>query len=450
MLPSNRFLVSRPCIYLWAVALLATFGVTQCDGACPNQGVEIRLSASEFLEGEAIELEITGLDAGQSVAIRASRFSSRRNSVFSSTALYRSNADGQIRPFLDEPVVAAWRERDPAGMFWSMEPNSDVSTEPFADKKWRDIRLQFDWDVDGSWDAERWLELVLSNKPLRERKLGEEFPGSFLLRDTSNEPLPVVIALGGSEGGDSAARSIAPKLAARGFACVGVPYYSPAWGNQPQQFPGLPKAFANIPLDTIEKIVAWIETQDDLDPNRIALYGVSKGAEMALAAASRIDRFAAVAAIVPSDVIWEGWGAQETTSSFSWRGKPLPFVPYLGMGEEFAKSGRNQAVRIRLPHDAGRLANPERIQAASIDVAAIKCPVFVVGGDEDNTWDSGGMARNIAERRTTAKLKTELIVSQDAGHQLSGTAYTNLSPADAQMRMKAFPALIDFLTQNLK
>ncbi|MEL6110719.1 MAG: acyl-CoA thioester hydrolase/BAAT C-terminal domain-containing protein, partial [Planctomycetota bacterium] len=280
-------------------------------------------------------------------------------------------------------------------------------------------------------------------------EIGEKFPGSFLLRDTSRETLPVVIALGGSEGGDSAARSIAPKLAARGFACIGLPYYSPAWGNQRQQFPGLPRAFAEIPLETLEDIVAWIETQEDLDSDRIALYGVSKGAEMALAAASRIDRFVAIAAIVPSDVIWEGWGVAKTTSSFSWRGKPLPFVPYLGMGNEFAKSGRGQAVRIRLPHDAGRLANPERVEAASIQVESIQCPVFVVGGDEDNTWDSGGMARNISERRLAAKLETEVIVSQEAGHQLSGTAYTNLSPANAEVRSKAFPALIKFLSRNL-
>ncbi|MEL7336652.1 MAG: acyl-CoA thioester hydrolase/BAAT C-terminal domain-containing protein, partial [Planctomycetota bacterium] len=123
---------------------------------------------------------------------------------------------------------------------------------------------------------------------------------------------------------------------------------------------------------------------------------------------------------------------------------------YLGMSQEFAKGSRGQAVRIRLPHDAGRLANPDRVQAAMIDVTAIDCPVMVVGGDEDNTWDSGGMARNIHSRRTEAALATEIIVSKDAGHYLSGTAYTNLDPANAKVREMAFPNMMKFFRQHLR
>lgn len=88
-------------------------------------------------------------------------------------------------------------------------------------------------------------------------------------------------------------------------------------------------------------------------------------------------------------------------SSFSWRGRPLPFVPYIGMAEKFAKFVTAPAtVRLRVPHDRGRHANPDRAVAARINVEAIKAPVLVAGGDADNTWNSGEMAQTIAERRT--------------------------------------------------
>ncbi len=145
-------------------------------------------------------------------------------------------------------------------------------------------------------------------------------PGAFLVLPEGVARPPVVIVLGGSEGGDGAARTKAPLFVAAGCAVLGLPYYSPAYGSQPQQVPGLPKAFVDIPLDLVERARDWLRARGDVDGQRIGLYGVSKGAELALAAAARIDGLAAVAAIVPSDVVWEGWGdgrPEGTSGSFA-------------------------------------------------------------------------------------------------------------------------------------
>ncbi|MEL7232737.1 MAG: hypothetical protein AAGJ85_09540 [Pseudomonadota bacterium] len=50
------------------------------------------------------------------------------------------------------------------------------------------------------------------------------------------------------------------------------------------------------------------------DMESVGLWGVSKGAEYVLIAGERIEGIDAIAAIVPSDVVWEGWGANETAS----------------------------------------------------------------------------------------------------------------------------------------
>jgi len=187
--------------------------------------------------------------------------------------------------------------------------------------------------------------------------------------------------------------------------------------------------------------------------DRIGVFGVSKGTEFALAGASLIDGFAAIVAYVPSDVIWEAWGPGTTEgrdSSFSWQDKPLPFVPCVGMREEIAKYSTGEPVRIRTPLDAGRAAYPDRIPAARIRVENIDEPVFIVGGDADDVWDSGGMARNILAKRNECGLITVAIIDAEAGHSLSGDGYAPTGAAEARVQGKAFPAMLAFLERHLK
>ena len=291
-------------------------------------------------------------------------------------------------------------------------------------------------------------------QPIAEITVGDQLPGAFFMLPEGEGPFPAIILLGGSEGGDSGARRKAPLFVAEGYAVLGMPYYSPAWGGRPQQFPDLPQAFANIAVDKAEVAKTWLSSRDDVRTDNIGIYGVSKGAEFALLAGSYIDGFAAIAAIVPTDVVWEGWGTGDGTrpSSFSWRGEPLAFVPYDGMGEEFANpTGPDGRPRLRLPHDKGRNANPERAVEARIAVEAIDEPVLVAGGDADLVWNSGEMAQIIAERRAEADLPTVSLVFTDAGHALSGTGGgTSSNPANIEAQKIIWPATLEFFASHLK
>ncbi|MEM1194837.1 MAG: acyl-CoA thioester hydrolase/BAAT C-terminal domain-containing protein [Pseudomonadota bacterium] len=286
--------------------------------------------------------------------------------------------------------------------------------------------------------------------------VSDKLPGAFFAVPEGDGPFPAIIILGGSEGGDRAARSLAKRFLAQDYAVLGLPYYSPAWAGNPQQFPGLPKAFANIPVDMAETARDWLKARKDVRAEDIAIYGVSKGAEFALLAGSKIDGFAAIAAIVPSDVVWEGWGPGTSTgksSSFSWRGEPLEFVPYSGMEEEIAKFAKpGETARLRLPHDRGRNANPLLAVKARIKVTDIDEPVLVAGGDADNVWNSGEMAQAIAERRAEARLPTVSLVFTDAGHSLSGTGKPNEYSSDEEIAAQKiiWPATLDFFATHLK
>jgi len=299
--------------------------------------------------------------------------------------------------------------------------------------------------------------IAQSGPPVSDNEIAvsEQLPGAFFAAPEGEGPYPAIILLGGSEGGDRAARSLATRFLENGYAILGLPYYSPAWGDQPQQFPGLPRAFADIPVDKAEIAKDWLASRAEIRADDIALYGVSKGAEFALIAGTKIDGFAAIAAIVPSDVVWEGWGTADGSrpSSFSWRGEALPFVRYEGMNEEFANpTGPNGRPRLRLPHDKGRNADPAQAIAARIAVETIDEPVLVAGGDKDLVWNSGEMAQMVAERRAEAGLPTVSLVFTDAGHALSGTGAPNdrRSEADLAAQRVIWPATLEFFATHLK
>jgi len=291
-------------------------------------------------------------------------------------------------------------------------------------------------------------------------EVGDLLTGAFFRVPEGTGPFPAIIILGGSEGGNSAARQKAPWFLAQGYAVLGLPYYSPSYISPDSSVPGLPEAFHDIPIDRLETALAWLRAQADVRADRIGLYGVSKGAEFALAGASRIDGFAAVVAIVPSDVIWEGWGPGTVTgksSGFSWRGAPLPFVPFIEMNAEIAKlTTPGATARIRTPQDAGRKAFPETVPAATIAVEAIDEPVLVAGSDKDNTWASGEMAQAIAQRRAAAGLTTVSLIFGEAGHGLAGTGERSpetaswYSEADLAAQSIIWPTTLAFLAQNLK
>ncbi len=246
-----------------------------------------------------------------------------------------------------------------------------------------------------------------------------QFPGAFLVRPASaTGRLPLIIVLGGSEGDDHTARGIGPQLAAEGYAVLGFPYYSPDRGRGPA-IAGLPSVFAEIPVDRLEEVHRWASTDPRIDVNRIGIWGQSKGGEFAIIAAATYPWLDAVAAIVPSDVVWEGFGSgtieRTGTPSFSLGGKPLPFVRYGVPG------------RARDSKDTGRAQYPQDVAAALIPIGRFRGLLLVAGGEQDRTWNSAGMSQSITQRRKDSGLPTVSLVFPDAGHALVGGS---LEPVD--------------------
>ncbi len=265
------------------------------------------------------------------------------------------------------------------------------------------------------------------------------FPGAILAHPPGPGRRPVLIVLGGSEGGASTAKAFAPLFAARGYAVLGLPYYAPGY-DPAAHIPGLPTSFTDIPVDRLEQVHAWLLSRPDVDADRIGVWGASKGAEFALIAATRFPWIKAVAAVVPTDVVWEGWGRPgPPTASFAWRGAPLPFQPYEGMDAQLAKAAKGEPMSLRPVHDAGRRAHPERLAAARIPVERFHGPLVLVAGGDDAVWPSLEMARNMVMTRRAAGLPTILVGETHAGHGLGGPGY---DPAARLVALGGEPAAI--------
>ncbi|MEM9170627.1 MAG: acyl-CoA thioesterase/BAAT N-terminal domain-containing protein [Pseudomonadota bacterium] len=426
----------------WILSL-AVLACSACQSAIDPQ---LSVTPSPILQGDPVAIELVGLEPGSSVTLRLDEIKMRRGAptYYTSSATFETPRSGKISTAVNAPVEAGYAGVDQAGLFWSRRrPDAD---QPAEDADLSPLTLSVDLDGDALPEFKEQILLTPAAEALRTEPLGEAFPGAFAVYPEGDGPHPVVLILGGSEGHDSTAKSFAPRFASRGYLAIGVPYHSPAWGDRPQPIPGLPRAFSELPIDYLGAVTAQVKTLPGADADRIGIWGVSKGAEYALLAGALIGEYQAIAAIVPSDVVWEGWGVRRTTSSFSWRGEPLPFVPYEGMGAEFQKPKPT----LRIPHDAGRAANPDRVEPARIRVETIDAPVFLVGGDKDTVWASGPMARAIKATRDAANLETELYVSVSAGHFLSGDGYEPAFEPEAKIKGEAFPAMLAFFERHLK
>ncbi|MBH9576696.1 acyl-CoA thioesterase/BAAT N-terminal domain-containing protein [Inhella proteolytica] len=379
------------------------------------------------LAGEPLQLALADLQPGQTVTLRAERtvrtFSGpvRR---FMSEARFQADAQGRVDLTAQAPLPGgSYAGADVRGLLWSMRMQDGEVKEPVFN------RIQFQLhDAEGKPLAQAELRLTQALPDVQTRKPAG-FPGALFAHRAGAAKRPALILLGGSEGGSAINRD-APFWASQGYAVLALPYYSPrSWspsGMQPPELPELPANFVDIPIERLEQARAWLAEQPEVDATRIGVQGTSKGAEFALIAGTRLPWIKGIAAIVPSDVVWEGWGEgvePGKRSSFAWQGQALDFVPYKDFQQEFAGAALGEPIVIRRPLDKGRAAaTPAQIEKARIPVERIAAPVFLLGGDDDQVWDSGRMAQALADRRAQVPgLKTMLLRHAEAGHFLGGT-----------------------------
>lgn len=199
---------------------------------------------------------------------------------------------------------------------------------------------------------------------------------------------PVVILLGGSEGGmPPRAHPIMDALQNAGFSLARVAYFGA---------PGTPRHLDRIALDPFGDLIGDLAADPRIDGRCVFVLGASKGAELALLLASNDARLTAVAAVAPSHVVFQS-SRISLAQRASWRrgDQPLAFVPY----PRFDLATLRGVLGLQGYRAMHRAALDAGVPAgAMIPVQRITAPVMLAYGANDQVWPADEMAAQITAR----------------------------------------------------
>lgn len=225
-----------------------------------------------------------------------------------------------------------------------------------------------------------------------------------LYRPKGDKPAPLIIMLGGSEGGLQAASRVGIGFVEHGYAVLALAYFMDD---------GLPQTLENIPLEYFDRALDWTKAQPGINAKRIGVFGGSRGSEAALLLASRRSEITAAAAFAPSGVVWQGLNFQNPMNmgpAWTVDGKAIPFLK--PDGRAYKPGG---AMKPMFDHALADIdAHPE----AEIPVEKINGPVLLISGKDDQLWPSAVLSERIVARLKAMHFRNDVthLSYKGAGH----------------------------------
>lgn len=217
------------------------------------------------------------------------------------------------------------------------------------------------------------------------------------LHRPANDRMPgkAVIVVGGSEGNDRIARGVGSQFAEAGVTALGVCYWNVA---------GLPSELVEVPIESIERATYYLKSRGF---DHIALYGISKGGELALLAGSLVGDISCVVALSPMNYVMCGIAGTRSVmtkkdypqaSSWTWRGCPIkPFVQASGLSR--LELARRLVVERQIDTCwAYERALADAPAAAEIAVENIGGPMLLICATDDRMWPSAAACHAIERR----------------------------------------------------
>lgn len=188
----------------------------------------------------------------------------------------------------------------------------------------------------------------------------------------------VLIVMSGSNGGMKLTRQAAEFYQKNGFPALALALFKTKQ---------TPKDLSRVPVEYVENAIAWLKKQGY---ERIGIDGMSKGSEMALVAASMFPELYCVIARVPSHFVSEGLSGSgknkgpSGTSCWSFRGKELPYAPYLSRSFNLLSVLLKEKELHIIAFNRDKDVTPETV----IPIERIKAPILLLSSKHDEVWPS--------------------------------------------------------------
>lgn len=381
------------------------------------------------LADEPVAIQVTGLEPGQTVTLRAS-LRDDYDRRWESEATFVADSDGTVDLATQAPSSGTYSTVDPMGLFWSMVPQG-VADRIFANFDTTPVVVTLTAESDGETIGTTYLRRLRQGENVTMSYVSENGLVGVFFAPESETPLPTLLVLSGSDGGVDLPK--AAMLASHGYATLALDYF----GNEP-----LPLSLTEVPLEYFETAVTWLKTQSIVDDNKIGVIGSSRGGELALLLGTTYpDLFQVVVGYVPSGLVVGNVssGNMGETSAWTLDGEPVPFF-----------TGANY-------------------EEATIPVEKIQGPILLISGKDDQLWPSTDWSEIAINRLAEHNFSYpyEHLAYDDAGHWIgvpywpttgrdsfthpvTGTQFSvgGTAVADAFASADAWEHLLEFLANN--
>jgi dienelactone hydrolase len=381
---------------------------------------------------EPPSISVTGVEPGSHLTIRAELTDGAAH-PWAAEAEFVADVQGSVDTAKQAPVHGAYHAVSAMGLIWSMRP-AEKGVHIYAPPHALGSQIiQFHLVVDGKEVSSTQLEQIFIRPDVQQIKVDGALHGALFVPGTAGKH-PAVLVVGGSEGGHPAGR--AAWLASHGYVALALCYF---------HCEGTPPELERIPLEYFGKALAWLAQRPEVDSNRIAVMGTSRGGELALQLGSMYPEIKAVVAYVPANVRYPSCCERRLGPSWTWQRQPLAWTaPWLN-------------------ESASALH-------AAIAVERTNGPILMIGAKDDGVWPSAQMVDAAASRLRAAHFAYPVVVlnydhaghraglpeiipawSEGVAHPVSGavTEFGGTPEGNAQSSLDAIPKVLDFLSQNL-
>ena len=205
------------------------------------------------------------------------------------------------------------------------------------------------------------------------------------LGDSENQPL--VVGLGGSEGGNAWAsdrwKATRDEFLKKGYAFLAIGYF----GTK-----GTPAILDKIAIEDVHNAILAATQNKKINKSKIAIVGGSRGADLALLLGSYYPEISCGVAIVPSHVVFPGHTDHFTNSCWTYQNQQLPFVPVNEESVPFLMKNDLRGGFEAMLHDQTAEEN------ALIKVENINGPILLMSATQDEIIPSTPMSDKIINR----------------------------------------------------
>ncbi|URZ03131.1 acyl-CoA thioesterase/bile acid-CoA:amino acid N-acyltransferase family protein [Clostridium felsineum] len=339
-----------------------------------------------------------------------------KKSCFSSFAVFKADLNGNVNLSLQAPLKGSYTGVDVMGLFWSMKSHytedynlgKDLSSSPFLSS----MNVIFEVEVNEKRIASSTCKKLFIDSDVHCEYVTEnKLVGKYFSKKNSKIKNGIIV-LSGSEGGIHNASQIAALLASHGHPALALAYFG---------MDNLPDTLKEIQLEYFEKAIDWIIQKGDINPNKLIVFGRSRGGELALLLGSTFKKIASVITVSGSPISFKT--KTQKFSSWQYKNKDIPqlnlkinILSFLL--NAFVSKIKRKDINFSKIYDSN-IKNFDKIKDYIMPIENINGPMLMVSGYSDSVWPSTKLCQLGMHRLNLKKFDfNHILLNYKAGHHM--------------------------------